>query len=514
MKGLILGLALLSCVAVEAAENRTKLVVGITVSHFYPEWLSIYRNDLSENGFGRLLREGRRTMADYNYLFSQTGTDQTTIYTGLLPSEHGMISHDWFDRLRRHRRNNISSADFPLIGEEGEGAAPEAVQAMTIGCAMKMNDVFSKVYSIAIDAEEAVLAGGSCADMAFWMSEKTGKWVSSAYYADSLPGWVDDYNARGESEAFIRQGWMSLADEEGNATALRWKSKLGLNHGFFYDLAQAKRKYNTYRILKATPYANTAVAHLAEELLKAEQLGYDNDPDLLAIGFSCLDYMNRDFTIQAREFQDVVMRLDRDLERLFATLDQRVGKGNYTVFLTFTEARELLPDELLKMRLPAGYFSVFKAVALLKSFLNLMYGEGDWVADYDSGQIYLDRELIEKRKIPLNEIQDKVAGFLVEFEGVSRVVTAHALTHNASASGLDALFRNAFSQKRSGDVLFALESVWLPELKEMEDNYARYSKRHQVPLFLYGAALPSHIPEKLLMTDLYPLLYRVVGMPE
>lgn len=48
-----------------------------------------------------------------------------------------------------------------------------------------------------------------------------------------------------------------------------------------------KRKYETYRILKATPYVNTQVVDLTKELVRAEQLGMDNDADLLALNFSC-----------------------------------------------------------------------------------------------------------------------------------------------------------------------------------------------------------------------------------
>lgn len=88
---------------------------------------------------------------------------------------------------------------------------------------------------------------------------------------------------------------------------------------FYYDLAQAKRKYETYRILKATPYVNTQVVDLTKELVRADNWEWINDADLLALNFSCLDYMNRDFGVYAKEFQDLVLRLDRDLERLFAT---------------------------------------------------------------------------------------------------------------------------------------------------------------------------------------------------
>ena len=200
--------------------------------------------------------------------------------------------------------------------------------------------------------------------------------------------------------------------------------------------------------------------------------------------------MNRDYGVYSREFQDVVMRLDRDVEKLLNELDSRVGKGNYTVFLTFSEARELLPEELAKMRLTSGYFSIFKAVALLKSFLNLVYGEGEWILDYDAEQIYLDRHMIE-------------------FEGVGHVLTAYSLTHNASSAGKEVLFQNAFSQKRSGDILYSLVPTWIPTLKEREDNYARYSKRNRVPLYLYGAG----VPQECQMTALLPMLCRILEVP-
>lgn len=498
------------------AEDKPRLVVGITVSQFYPEWLALYGHDLSEGGFKRLAGQGREVKADYEYMYSQTGVDHATIYSGMSPSEHGIVAHEWYDRLRGRRVSNVLDGDTRLIGEEeeGEGMSPRRMQALTLGCVMRMNNSFSKVYSIGVNEEEAVLSGGSCANLALWLSDKTGKWISSNFYADSLPGWLREHNGKLEADQFIRRGWMPVSAETENLTAMKLKSKVGLNNGFYYDLVQAKRKYDTYKILKATPYVNTMVVDLAGEVLKNEQLGRDNDADLLALNFSCLDYMNRDYGIYSREFQDVVVRLDRDIERLLAMLDERVGKGNYTVFLTFSEARELLPEDLQKVRLEAGYFSIFKAVALTKSFLSVLYGEGDWILDYDASQIYLDRGLLEKKKIPVQQMQDKVADFLIEFEGISRVVTAHALTHNTFAAGEGILFQHAFSQKRSGDILYSLQPMWVSQLKDKEDNYARYSKRNRVPLYLYGVGSGALLPADCPMVSLLPALCRLLGLPE
>lgn len=70
-----------------------------------------------------------------------------------------------------------------------------------------------------------------------------------------------------------------LSDEDKSPARIRLR-----NH-FYYDIARAKREYNTYRVLKATPYGNTLVRTLAEKLIDEERLGEDNDPDLLAVNF-------------------------------------------------------------------------------------------------------------------------------------------------------------------------------------------------------------------------------------
>lgn len=514
MKRILVLMMLVSCFATKAEEPKTRLIVGITVSQFYPEWLTIYRSELKEGGLKRLMMQGQKLTADYDYLYSQTGVDQASIYTGMLPSEHGIVAHDWYDRLKNKRQNSVLSDDYAGIGAKSpKSFAPDFLQALSLGCALKMNDSFSKIYSISMNGEEAVLSGGSCADMALWFSEDKGIWMSSQYYADSLPQWLNNHNSKMESDFFIRRGWMPLEEEESNTITLKLKSKVGLNSGFFFDIAQAKRKFNTYRVLKATPYANTMVVDLSEKLIQETALGKDNDVDLLTLNFSMLDYMNRDFGVYSKEFQDAFLRFDRDVEKLLNVLDTKIGRGNYTICLTFSEARELLPEELNKIKLNSGYFSIFKAVALLKSYLNLVYGGGDWVTDYDAGQIYLNRGLIEKNKIDLKEMQDKVADFLIEFEGISKVLPAYSLTQNAFSNGENQLIQNSFSQKRSGDVMFALQPSWLPELKDVEDNYFRYSKRTKVPVYFYGAGVGSAFSTECHMVDVLPTLCRIAGVP-
>ena len=510
VKKLLLLASVLAWVSGVFAEEKPKLIVGVVISHFYPEWMDMYANELSDNGLKRIMKQGARVNMNYNYFYTQTGVDHASIYTGMLPTEHGIVSRAWYDRLRRKRQYSTQSDRYTEIGDQQadsiKSLSPDYLQTMSLGSAMKWNNPMSRVFSIAMNGDEAVLSGGSSADMAIWFSEKTGKWVSSSYYRSELPEWLRMYNTWVESDHFVNKGWMMLSDEDKSAARIR------LTNHFYYDIARAKKEYNTYRVLKATPYANTLVRVLAEKLIDEERLGVDNDPDLLALNFSCLDYMSRDFTIDSSEEKDMLIRLDMDIAALVSKLDTRVGKGNYTLFVTFSEMRELMPEDLRKIKVNSDYFSIFKSVALLKSYLGLVYGPGDWISDYDQGQIYLNRDLIEQKKINLKEMQDKVADFMIEFEGVAKVMTAYSLTHTSFPEGVNRLVQNSFSHKRSGDVFFCIHPTWVSELKELEDTYFRHTKRPIVPLYLYGAGVKADLKGNYTMSDLLPTLCKILGI--
>ena len=63
-KGILGFLLILQGMVSMAAENKTKLIVGITVSNFYPEWVTIYKNDLAEGALKRICGQGRDIMPD------------------------------------------------------------------------------------------------------------------------------------------------------------------------------------------------------------------------------------------------------------------------------------------------------------------------------------------------------------------------------------------------------------------------------------------------------------------
>lgn len=469
--------------------SKPRLVVGITVDNFYPEWIKLYEDLLSDKGLKRLVGNSVKIEADYGYLYSQSGCDQATIYTGTLPSTHGIVAHKWYNRLKKSREELLVSYKYYEIGEGSSthSPVPGELHSMTLGGFMKMFYPGAKVFSVGIKGENAVLSGGHSADMAFWLSAKSGKWVTSNYYSVQLPDWLERYNAKFAGDNYRDKNWTPLVGK-------------AFNH----------KMESSCEGLLTTPYANTVVNNMAMSLIDNERLGKDDTPDLLAVNFSCLDLKNSEYPIDSEEFKDVVLRLDHDVEALIAKLDRSVGAGNYILFLTFAEAREFLPVDFDSKRMNADNFSIFRAISLLKSYLNLKYGSYEWIADYDMGQIYLDHELIKAHKISLNEIRQEVVDFLVKFEGISGAWSASVLT---GASGVKTSAQASFSQTKSGDILYYPHPYWTIDCRENGlSEGLRYSKRHRVPLYLYGKS-GMKCRRYGNMIDLLPTLCDILEIP-
>jgi len=147
------------------------------------------------------------------------------------------------------------------------------------------------------------------------------------------------------------------------------------------------------------------------------------------------------------------------------------------------------------------------ALSLLRTYLNAIYGEGDWVLGYSDLQFFLNRNLIEDAKLSLKDFQEKVANFLLQFNGVFNAVTAHSLQYQNFTDGILSCMQNSFHPKRSGDVLIALEPGWIEDGSYMYDHNTCYSYDTHVPLMWYGWKIPKmSINRKINITDIVPTL--------
>jgi arylsulfatase A-like enzyme len=209
--------------------------------------------------------------------------------------------------------------------------------------------------------------------------------------------------------------------------------------------------------------------------------------------------------------QDTYLRLDQEIASLMDFLDKTFGKGNSLVVLTSTCSSIYQSDYLKEeFNMPVGSFSPESAVALLKSFLNITYGQGEWIEVVGDQQLYFNRELLERKNISPEAIQTKAADFINQFEGVKIALPSASFAQGDYSKGQLAVIANSYNFKRSGDVLYQLETGWQPVYK-----YQRtiYNDNSHIPLILHGSSVKrQQIRKKVIGEDMVPTILEILNM--
>jgi len=498
--------------------EKPKLIVGIVVDQMRYDYIHRYWDKFSEDGIRKLVMSGTFCKnAAYNYLINETAVGYSTITTGAYPSQHGIISNRWYNNLQEEVVYCVEDEQVNTVGGSYESGrfSPSKLLASTIGDEIRLASNFeSKVLGIALNNAAAILSAGHAANAAYWYDDQSGNWVSSSYYIDSLPSWVRDFNAKGIADTYLSGNWEPLLPLEEYTESLpdtsEFETGLGGRSVFPYDLekiSKPRRNDRDYSILKSTPFGNVYTRDFATAAIINEELGQDDYTDYLAVGFSSNEYIGKLFGSNSVEMQDAMLRLDRELAHFLDFIDNYIGLQNTLVFLTSDHGLAHQPAYLNSHKIPAGDFNPYSSLSLLGSYLNAIYGEGDWVKFYYAQQIYLNHRLIENSGISYQEIQDRTAQFLIQFEGVSNAITSYSFQTSNFSEGIFFSMQNGFHQKRSGDVIINLAPGWVENLNESSSYHSSYLGDNHVPLVFYGWKIKrSTVTRPVKMTEIAPTI--------
>jgi predicted AlkP superfamily pyrophosphatase or phosphodiesterase len=293
----------------------------------------------------------------------------------------------------------------------------------------------------------------------------------------------------------------------------------GINY-FPYDLKRLRSKglYNSrndFSLLRETPFSNSLITSFAIRLIEKEELGKDDVTDYLSVCYTATDYIGHRFGPSSVEMGDAILRLDDEIDKLLTYLNDGLGKRNILIYFTAAHGVSEIPAVLENNRIPAGYFKQNQALQLLRSYLNAVYGEGNWVKGYSERQVFLNRTLIEDARLSLEEVQKKVARFLVQFSGVAAAYPYSAFEANDFGNGNLMRIINNFSPQRSGDVIITLNPGWV----ELEGDYVTnhnspYEYDSHVPLIWYGWSVNrATVTRKVNMTDIAATLSSLCKVP-
>ena len=498
--------------------NPPKVVIGIVVENMRPDYIDRYWNKFGNDGFRKLYTNGAVvTNMKISQHVQNYASGTATLFTGVYPSGHGIIDVVWYDRLRIREVSAIADDYFFTVGADSEtgNASPKRLMASTVGDNLKLFSMNkSKVYSIAMNAESAILSAGHAADGAWWFDPVSGRMISSSYYVSTFPEWARDFNMVSQGDRYSGRNWVTLHPENYYTESLPDNHYLERGYGekantFPHSLNRLVRRAESFNPIKTTPFANTIIREFTTALLENEPVGEDNIPDMVTVVFSSMDYEYGSFGPASLEMQDLYLRLDQEIAELINFAEKRYGKENTVFFLTANTSASY-PVNYLKevFSMPVGDFRPESAFALLNSFLNITYGEAKWIEHLSGQQVYLDHKLIEKSKVDLIDMRNQIADFLTQFEGVRVALPAHILEQGGSDNSALANLYRSYMINRSGDILYVLSEGWQPVYKFKRVNYTDQS---HIPAVFYGAGIkPSIISSPYNAIDLAPTLSKIL----
>ncbi|HLP05411.1 MAG TPA: alkaline phosphatase PafA [Paludibacter sp.] len=455
-----------------AKENnpaRPKLVVGIVVDQMRWDFLYRFYDKYEPGGFKRLLSHGfscENTML--NYIPSVTAIGHATIFTGAVPAIHGIAGNNWFDG---RTGKIIYCTDDPTVAPVGTESragkmSPRKLLTTTITDELRLATNFrSKVVGISLKDRAAILPAGNNPTAAFWIDDATGHFVTSSYYMQSLPAWVDDFNNSKPIDKLLEKGWNTLFPIEQYAESTpdeaAWEGTLkGAGKPVFpYDLEKSYAL--DHGILRQTPFGNTLTLQFARAAIEGYKLGMENSCDFLTINCAATDYAGHLTGPNSIEMEDLYLRLDRDLATFFSYLDKKIGKGNYLLFLTADHGAAHAEGFAEAHKMPAGLLgnNLKKELdsALEKEFNANRLGFG-----IDNFQVFLNKPHIDSLGLDIDKIKSATVGFLQNQEGIQFAADQDKIPQAPIPEVLKEKMLNGYNWQRSGNVVMVPLPGWLP----------------------------------------------------
>ena len=511
---------ILSAASMAMAQTEPRLVVNIVISSMGADDLDRYADNFSSAGLRRIINGGQRfTNASYDYMQTTTPVSLATLSTGATPSIHGVVADRWFDYVGNKEVSLIEDRKEQSVNYSGGSGSysPRNLVAQTLSDALAQQHPDSHIATIAVEPLSAIVMAGRSGEV-YWMETLQSSWTTSSYYSKELPKWIADYNYQDQNEEYAIKRWTSLLpyDNYHNSQVsvvegLQSKTNKRIIHVQETPLAKGTMD-DIYYQMCYTPAGNSAMLAFAREVVVHNKMGGDAVPDMLNIVLDTPRLISNRFGPESVEYEDMLYRLDRDMESFLSFLSTQVAAPEQ-LLIVLTSDHGTSPSynatEDVRER-----FNVRQAEVITNAFIGSIYGNGDWILGCIDRAIYLNHNLIMDKGLSLEKIQNDVATFVMQLRGVSQAVTAESMRGSYFGSGYGRKIQNGFYPRRSGDVVLNLMPEWIEEREQtrsMSGSMYRYDT--QVPLIIYGAGCKAQLRnDKIDMTSLAATQAEILGI--
>jgi len=508
-----------NCKKTESTSTKPKLVVGIVIDQMRYDYLTRFADRYGEGGFNRILKNGfSLENAHYNFIPTYTAVGHTSIFTGTSPSNHGIISNNWYDKVLKKSIYCVDDANYKTVGNDGVVGqkSPHRLYTTTVADQLQLaQNMQGKTIGIAIKDRSAVLPVGHTANAAYWYDAgDKNQWITSSFYMEKLPTWVKEFNGNNKADEYLNQTWETLYDiktyTQSRADDNVYENNLsGQEKPIFpKDLKRLREKNGNFSLIKVIPAGNTYTVDFAKAAIKGEALGKGKFTDFLTVSFSSTDYVGHRYGVAAVETEDTYLRLDKDLAHFFNFLDAEVGKGNYTLFLTADHAAVHVPSYLQSLKIPAHYMDNEKLKKFLSEVTQKYFNATDLIEDVSNYQIFLNKERIEALGFNKNTVAQRLADEVLNFDKIYKSVTARTLQTTNFTEGIMHALQEGYNSKFSGDVLMIPYPATLGSSSRKGTSHGSgYSYDTHVPLIFYGNGIEKGTStKKYTIIDIAPTI--------
>ena len=474
--------------SVTGQPSRPSLLVLVVVDQFRGDYVDTYGHQWTD-GLREIFQRGAVfTNAVVPYGLTRTCTGHSSIATGTLPSLHGVVDNEWFDRGTGQFVGCTEDASVSPVaigpGRATERHSARHLRAPTLADELRRQAASPpRIVSLALKARSAIsLVGqGGARTLAVW-EEDSGTWATSTAYATVPMPEVASFVATHPTRA---------------ARGSSWERRLPIEAYLYDDRAPGEPTGGVFPhslkppfgasftpIWDASPFSDAYIGDLAVSLVQSLKLGRTAGIDLLLTSFAALDYVGHSYGPKSHEIQDVLARLDVVLGRLIGVLDQSIGRDRYVLALTSDHGIAPLPGGT------GGRVSLSAVGRAVDVALSSAFGPRSAVHAISGSSIYLAPGVIDRVRSNV-AMKDAVSRAMLGVAGVERVywsdqLAATGLTEDA----LLAAMRASYVPDRSGDVMFVPSRNWV--ISDAGTNHGTpYDYDMHVPLAVIGSRVAT-----------------------
>lgn len=331
------------------------LVVLVVVDQLRADMLDRW-DDLFTGGFRRVRDGGFRfTEAMHDHANTETAPGHATIATGVVPSRHGIVGNDYFAEQGGEWRTVYAVSDsLSRIVDHSwaSGRSPANFRRTGVADWLLAADDDSRFVSISRKDRAAIGMAAQARGHVYWILPEAARFVTSAYYRDEYPGWVERFNNNSLPGFFSDSVWqVEVPPAQRNRARADsvWYESDGIHAAFPHRYGEGGPLRFGVWLTDYTPFPDDAVFGLTRQAIDALSLGRDATPDFLAVSLSQTDAVGHKYGPFSLEQLDNMLRLDRLLGEFLDFLDARVGAGRWVLALTADHGVMITPEYLVEL---------------------------------------------------------------------------------------------------------------------------------------------------------------------